>query len=162
MSTSTAVAEALKLPLWRECAKEMLVQGIEYGKVYPSQYFEDRLRCASDSMTFSMGIAEIRRALEPHGFYLSGRGQKGEQYVILPAQANANVMMCYSRKASDALKRGVILGTNTRLDTLSADDRRRHESVLEKMAVKLALVSRSQQIASALPESAKTLLEQSA
>lgn len=159
---STAQVEAIRLPLWRECAKEMLAQGVEYGKVYPSAYFETWLRCAADSMGFSLGIAEIRRVLESHGFYLSGRGQKGEQYIILPPQANADVMQCYARKATDALKRGVILGTNTRLDSLGADDRRRHESMLEKMAVKFALVSRSQQVAAALPKSAQALLQKSA
>jgi hypothetical protein len=151
--------EAVKLPLWRECAKSMLEKGIEHGKVYPSSFFEEWLRCAPDSMHFSLGIAEIRRALEPHGFYLSGRGQKGEQYVILQPEAHGDVMMGYARKASDALRRGCILGTGTRLDLLKGEDRRRHESICEKMAVKFALVSRSSQVMKALPEQARKRLQ---
>jgi hypothetical protein len=152
----------VKLPLWRECAKEMIQSGISHGETYPASYFEEWLKCKSDSMAFSLGIAEIRRALEMHGFYLSGRGQKGTQFVIVPAEAHANVMRSYSRKAADALKRGVILGTNTRLDHLQPDARRRHESMLEKMAVKFALLSRSGQVADALPESSKGLLKKPA
>jgi cell division protein ZapA (FtsZ GTPase activity inhibitor) len=51
-------------------------------------------------------------------------------------------MFNYQSKAIDALKRGVILGTNTRLDLLDEQDRRRHESMLEKIAMRSALVTR--------------------
>ncbi len=41
--------------------------------------------------------------------------------------------------AIDCLTRGVILGTNTKLGTLTEDERRRHEAVLTRMAQKAAL-----------------------
>lgn len=152
----------LRLPLWRECAKEMIEKGVKHGDVFPSSYFETLLRCSPDTMQFSLGIAEIRRVLEQRGLYLSGRGQKGEQFVVLPAEANVDVMACYARKATDALKRGVILGTNTRLDLLGSEDRRRHEAMLEKMAIKFALMSRSGQVAKALPKRRRELLQKTA
>lgn len=148
----------LRLPLWRECAKEMLATGIRHGQTYPASFFEERLKTDKLSMPYSLGIAEIRRLLEQKGYYLSGRGQHGTQFIILPPSSNADVMLGYGRKAADALKRGVILGTNTRLDLLNAEDRRRHEAVLERMAIKAVLISRSTQIANALPASAKHLL----
>ena len=74
------------------------------------------------------------------------RGQKGNQFVILRPAANTNVVDGYSRAAVDALKRGVILGTNTRLDTLSESERRRHEAILERVALRAALVQRSGEI----------------
>src|ERR1044071_688119 len=117
MST-TENKDALRLPLWRECVRHMLAAGVEHGKIYPANFFEKELRCESASMQFSLAIAEIRRALEEEGFYLSGRGHRGEQYVILPVELHADVMLGYGRKAADALRRGVILGTNTRLDLL--------------------------------------------
>lgn len=151
-------AEVVRLPLWREAHRKMLAEGIQHGTVYPAEFFEKELRCERDSMSFSLAIAELRRALEEDGYYISGRGQKGDSFVILPPEAHADVMINYGRKAADALRRGVILGTNTRLDLLSAGDRRRHESLLEKMAIKSALLARSGQIAKALPEAKRSLL----
>ena len=60
--------------------------------------------------------------------------------MIVPPESNANVMGSYARQALDALSRGFILGTNTRLDTLEKRDRDRHESLLAKMATRLALM----------------------
>lgn len=147
-----------RLPLWKECVKDMKAQGIAHGKIYDSGYFEEQLRCKRDCMAFALAIAEIRRALEEDGFYLSGRGQKGDSFVVVPPENNADVMQAYGRKAADALMRAVILGTNTRLDLLAPADRRRHEAILEKMAIKSILLQRSAQIAKALPDSAKKLL----
>lgn len=148
----------LRLPLWRECVKHMQAQGVSHGQAFSAQFFEDELRCKRDSMAFALSISEIRRALEEDGFYLTGRGQNGEQYVVVPAAANADIMKMYGRKAADALRRGVILGTNTRLDLLGPEDRRRHEAVLEKMAIKCALLERSGAVMKALPAATKKLL----
>ena len=128
--------EVIRLPLWRECAKEMIEQGLEYGKVYTSEYFEKWLKCSPDSITFGIGVSKIRRTLEHHGVFLSARGQKGKQYVLLQASANSNVLANWAHQATDCLKRGVILGTNTRLDALNPDDRRRHEAWVERIGTK--------------------------
>jgi len=142
MNIQSTTNETVRLPLWKSCLDDMIASGIQFGNVYPTTYFEERLRLCRESLRFGLDISEIRKSLEHLGFYLCGRGQKGEQFVILPPEANADVMAAYSRAASQALTRGVILGTNTRLDTLSTEARRRHESMLTKLATKAALVSR--------------------
>ena len=52
-------------------------------------------------------------------------------------------MLGYQATALDRLKRGVILGTNTRLETLKEDERRQHEAVLARLAQKAALMQRN-------------------
>ena len=47
------------------------------------------------------------------------------------------------RTAIDCLTRGVILGTNTKLETLTESERRRHEALLARMAQKAALMNRT-------------------
>ena len=136
-----------KLPLWKSCLEKMRSQSlINYGEVIDAPFFEEHLECKRDSMEFGLAVSSIRRELEEDGFYLSGRGQKRNQFVILPPASNANVMNAYSRAAVDALKRGVILGTNTRLDTLTESEKRRHEGILERLATRAALVARSEQV----------------
>jgi len=149
----------LKLPLWKNCLDEMRIEGVVYGKTYTAEYFEEQLKSPRDSMAFGLGIAEIRRELEKDGFYISGRGQKGNQFVILPPASNSNVMRGYQRQALDAMKRGVILGTNTRLDLLSDDERKKHEALLEKMAVRTVLMNRSQSIVKVVRQAAPELLD---
>ncbi len=149
----------VRLPLWRACADDMRVEGIEHGKVYPAEYFEQKLRTTRDTMEFGMAISEIRRDLESSGFYLSGRGQNGNQFVILPPENNQDVMRAYQRSALDSLKRGVILGTNTRLDLLPESERRKHEALLEKLAVRTVLMNRSQSVAKFIKKHSPELLK---
>jgi hypothetical protein len=134
--------EVVRLPLWKSCYEEMLRDGVDYGNTYSAEYFEERLKTNRDSMTFGLDVSKIRAALLSHGFFLSGRGQKGEQFVIVAAAANATVMENFQAQAIKALRSGVILGTNTRVDVLTAEERRRHESMLEKLAIRSALISR--------------------
>lgn len=152
--------EILKLPLWKNCLEKMIAEGVEHGKTYPADYFEAELKERRDTMKFGLGISEIRRELEKRGFYLSGRGQQGNQFIVLLPENNCDVMLSYQRSAIDAMKRGVILGTQTRLDMLKDEDRRRHESVLERLALRTVLFSRSKQVEKCLRKHAAKLLEQ--
>ena len=140
---SNEQTEAVRLPIWKHALEQMRLAGIEYGKTFTAEWFEEHLRTRRDTMGFGLSISEIRRELEWDGYYLSGRGQKGDQFVIMLPESNQDVMRGYGRAALDALKRGVILGTNTRLDSLTANERRKHESLLEKLAFKLALCSKA-------------------
>ncbi len=144
--------EVIRLPLWKSCLETMRKDSVSYGKTYPAEYFEKALKVTRDTMQFGLAISEIRRELEMDGFYLSGRGQNGNQYVILPPENNQDVMRSYQRAALDALKRGVILGTNTRLDLLESEDRRRHEALLEKLAIRTLLFKKTGEVAKILKE----------
>ena len=151
--------EVLRLPLWKNALEELEQNGLSYGQTIGADWFEERLKQPRNSMRFGLDISKIRRELEHKGFYLTARGQKGNQFVILPPESNRDVMAGYQREAIDALRRGVILGTNTRLDTLSDADRRKHEGMLEKLAVKAALMQRSTQIFKAVSKYAPKLIE---
>jgi hypothetical protein len=148
-----------RMPLWRSALDDLMAEGVDYGKVIPALWFEERLKTARESMEFGLAISAIRRELEKKGFYLSGRGQNGNQFLIVPPEGNADAMQHYSRLAVDALKRGVILGTHTRLDSLSAADRRRHESILEKLAIRSVLINRSASVAAALKKYSPKVLK---
>lgn len=141
-NTTENTMEVLRLPLWKNCYEEMLRDGVDYGQAYPAEYFEERLKVKRDSMTFGLDISKIRAALLSHGFFLSGRGQKGEQFVVVDAAANTSVMENFQAQAIKALRSGVILGTNTRVDVLTDEERRKHESMLERLAIRSALISR--------------------
>lgn len=150
--------ETVRLPLWKNALDKMREEGITHGKTYEASWFEEHLKCERTDMRFGISVSEIRRELEKDGFYLSGRGQKGNQFVILPPESNADVMVAYQRAALDALKRGVILGTNTRLDSLKDSERRRHEALLQKMATKAILMQRSTQVANIIAQTNPKLL----
>ena len=137
----------------------MLRAGVDYGQTYPADFFEKHLRTKRDTMQFGLAVSEIRRGLEREGFYLSGRGQNGNQYIILQPENNMSVLGMYQRAALDALKRGVVLGTATRLDTLSPDDRAKHERILEKIATRCVLMRRSESIAKVIRKTNQALLE---
>jgi hypothetical protein len=134
--------EVVRLPLWKNCYEEMIREGVDYGKTYEAEFFETRLKEKRDTMAFGLALSQIRTALLGNGVYLSGRGQKGHQFVIVDAAANTRVMENFQHQAKIALQKGVILGTNTRLDVLTEEERRKHEATLERLAVRTALMSR--------------------
>ena len=158
----TQQADLVRLPLWRSCAEEMLAEGVEYGKTYSAEYFEQKLRCGRDEFKFGLAISEIRHMLETRGFYLSGRGLKGDSFVIIPPSDNLDQLKSYSKIAATAIKRGVILGTNTPLDLLTSEERRRHESFCQKLAMRLIFMRKTGQITKLIQKEAPGLLKISA
>lgn len=130
-----------KLPLWKTCAEQMLEEGIDYGKTYPYQFFEDRLKADRNSIQFSIAISKIRHALLRKGFYLSGVGaQKHGCFCIQQPNANKATMTRMAKIAQRSLARGVILGTNTPLEILQAGDRKKHEQILERLQLKYMFI----------------------
>ena len=139
---TTVQVEVLRLPLWRNCYEDMIKDGVDYGRVYDAEFFESRLKEKRDTMGFGLAVSQIRTALLQQGLFLSGRGQKGEQFVVVDAAANSQVMQNFQAQAIVALRKGVILGTNTRIDVLTDDERKKHEATLERLSIRSALMSR--------------------
>lgn len=147
-----------RLPLWRDCADRMRKQGLTYGQIFEAEFFEEALSCKRNTMEFLLAISSIRRDLESSGFYLSGRGGKGDRFSILPANKNHDQMRSFRAKARDSLRRGTILGTNTRLDELNAEDRAKHEKLLEIMGFERAMMQKSGTIKRYLGKKGKKLI----
>lgn len=136
--------EVLRLPLWKACLDDILEEGVSHGQVFKAEFFEEKLRCTRDQMQYGLAISEIRRELEKIGLYLSGRGQNQSQFVVLPPECNADIMLHYQRVAMDSFRRSVILGTATKTDLLTDSEKQRHNAILERLANKVALLSRKQ------------------
>src|SRR4051812_1614777 len=111
-----------KLPEWKACLDEMRAGGLKFGNKYTVEVFESHLGMPRDKVKFKLGISKIRKELEGDGFYLTGKGGNGKHWVIVEAGENARVLVNYGRMALTALQRGVILGTNTPLDSLTDDE----------------------------------------
>lgn len=141
------IMDIRKLPLWKNALEEMLSSGIEYGKSYTAEWFEARLMCKRDTMQYGLEMAKIREALEHEGYAMSGRGQKGDAQIILEAASNSAVMQSYQVQAAKALKRAVILGANTDTSQLKPSELAKHEKILERAAIKSALLGRSGKVA---------------
>lgn len=160
-NAETQTSNLTRLPLWKSCVDSMLAEGIQFGKTYSAEYFEERLKCKRHEMKFGLAVSQVRRRLESDGFYLSGRGLKGDSFIILEPNRNQDVMSSYASEALDALKRGVILGTNTRVDLLSDEERRRHESLLEKLAARLVFCRKTKTVLGVIEKHQKELLSSS-
>lgn len=154
----TVTSNLTRLPLWKSCVESMLAEGVQFGKTYSAEYFEEKLKCGRFEMKFGLAVSQIRRRLESDGFYLSGRGLKGDSFIILKPNRNQDVMSSYASEALDALKRGVILGTNTRVDLLTDEERRRHESLLEKLAARMIFCKKTKTVLGVIEKHHKQLL----
>lgn len=130
------------LPLWKDLFDKMEAAGLVENKTWPISFFVQGIGAAENSAQLSFGLHNIRKALRRLGWTFTSRGHNGQQYWITPRNQNADEMIRMQNLALSSLREGVILGTSTPLDSLSCDERRRHESVLEKMAIRSALMSR--------------------
>lgn len=149
------------LPAWRTLVNKMISDDITYEKSFPTQELEIFLNLKRDDPSFAFAMSHIRKVLLAKGMYLTSRGMKGECFIVLPAARNAEVMSAYSRRASDMLTNGIMLGSTTIKDTMTDEEKRRHDSVLEKLAHKAVLLRRSENIWSKLSkeEGGKKLLD---
>lgn len=154
-----AEAILVKLPLWKNCLESMVQGGVKYGDTYPAEFFEKELRCGRDEMKFGLALSLIRRELEELGFYISGRGQKGNQYVILPPGSNSDVGSNYEYHAIDCFKRGLKLLASTPQHLLSEEEKRKHEKIQNRIAIRLALIRRSVAIEKFVKKTNPKLLE---
>ena len=150
----------MRLPLWKNCLDNMIAEGMEHGKAYPAEFFEKELCDKRDTMRFGLAISEIRRQLEKRGYYLSGRGQNGNSFIILPVENHKFVADSYQRAASDAINRAATLLVNTRMELLEDTERKILEKKMEKIAWKQAMLSRPGKIVKALGDKAQKLLQE--
>lgn len=77
-----------RLPLWRNLLDELLAEGIEYGKKYDAERFEEALSCKRNTMQFGIAVHKIRTALEEKGFYLQGHVMRDGILVVTPIERN--------------------------------------------------------------------------
>ena len=134
--------EVRRLPLWKDWI-ERNEHRLAYGLTVTTEEMEAALEEKFGSVKFNMEILNIRTVLRHRGMNFSQRGLRGAGFQILPPNTNADEMEHLNRVAMNSLKASVILGTRTNLNLLSDCERKRHESVTEKMAHRLALLGRS-------------------
>ena len=128
-----------RLPLWKAFLDE---NEIDYGFTVQADELSRFLDLKPDTVEFAFAVQNIRKELRKRGMVFTSRGENGERYVVAPPAKNQGEMARMQRTAINAMKQGVILGTSTPVEMLTADERRRHEALTERMATRLALVSR--------------------
>ena len=134
--------EVRRLPLWKDWI-DRNEHRLAYGLTVTTEEMETALDEKSHTMAFQMAAHSIRVVLRQRGMNFSQRGLRGTGFQILPPNTNADEMEHLNRVALNSLKASVILGTRTNLSLLSDCERKRHESVTEKMAHRLALLGRT-------------------
>jgi hypothetical protein len=136
------MSETRKHPLWKNVIVILEEQGVDYNTVLKVDWLEKELDVARNTKEFAFAIHGMREHFEQQGMYLTCLHRRGEEFYFRPAAENWEQMQKFQTKAIRALKRGVILGTNTPLDTLDPENRKRHEKQLEQMATRAALMMR--------------------
>lgn len=121
----------------------MLNGGVDHGTTWPAEFFERELRCHRTSQQYGLDISAIRTELKHMGFYLSGQGQHGARFCIVPPEKHARIITNNRRKAIELMRNDVSLGMNTNMALLDETQRRKLEGVTERQATKLALLSRT-------------------
>lgn len=133
------------LPLWKAWLDEN-ADRIQHEAHFTSLELVKFLDQPEDSIGFAMSIHEIRKALRRRGMVFTARGEFGKGYRISPPSANADEMRRMEKAAASAMREAVVLGTSTPLDALTQEERRLHESLLEKLSTRLALMNRKQPV----------------
>jgi hypothetical protein len=135
--------DTIKLPEWKHALDKMQEIGTDYGAVFEAKWLSIVMKMEPDTLQFGIAISSIRKALRREGKHLTGQGQNGERYIIAPPQDNYRELHRLNKIAVRSLKEGVILGTSTPTDMLDANDRRRHEALTERLAIRSALLRRT-------------------
>lgn len=139
----TGAGNEVVLPLWKAVAAQLLEEGITYGCKVSNESLSKMLREPIDSMGFKTGCWMITQELEKHGLHWTTRGQNDTGFIVEPAARNADVMLSFQSQAKRLVSRAVGLGGTTDKSLLTAEEKLRHEKVLEKAAMRYCLISLS-------------------
>ena len=137
----SATTELRKLPLWKDWM-EKVGQSMTFGNFVSNEDLATALDQPVGSFDFKLDVSKIRKRFRIKGMNFTSRGQYGRGFIIVPPGMNAKEMSRMASAAKSAMRECVILGSNTPLDLLNQEERRIHESLTEKMAMRLALISR--------------------
>ena len=137
MSEEIRTNQVRKLPLWKSCLQKMEEEGLHYGTSFTVEWLEEQLSAKFGTIGFMIAIHDLRIELEKRGFAIAGSPKKTGRYAILPAKDNA---------------------ANTDMSELTPEEMKRHQSVLERARLRVALIDREKTLKRFLAKHAPRLL----
>jgi hypothetical protein len=131
----------------RHAVTKLIGKPLEPGTLVQAEVFEELLGIDRNSQAFSWLISHIRRALYPHGIYLSGEGftETGAYQIFHPRDNYWVTRMSLERMERD-LEGKLVLMMNTPMAGLSALETRRHENMLRELSMKLNAMRRAAEV----------------
>lgn len=148
-----------KLPLWRNALEAMEAKGIAYGQIWPTEFFEEHLKAKRGTPNYNFGVSDVRRVIRPRGFYLNGRGMKGKGFLISPVVQNDDHARGHERTSTRQIRYGFELANGTPVELLPEKDRKPHEHLTARLATKLVLLNRHEQVAELVKKHKPKLME---
>lgn len=133
--------EARKLPLWKSWV-ENVGQALSYGSHIDAPGLAEYLGNNQDSIHFASDMIEIRKWFRGRGMVLTARGCGGSGFRIEFPEDNWREIRRKAKSSINALRAGVSIGENTNTLEMSPEAKRRHESVTERMQIRMALIGR--------------------
>lgn len=160
MTTKIHENQTRKLPLWRGLLEAITSNGLEHGKVYQANYFENELSCKRDTREFGIATYRIRRALEEQGYYLQGHAMRDGTMVIIAPDRHIGVVKNRERIRKSLIERNIALLANTNRKLLSSIGvQRKHEKTLERLKIKHLIEQRAGRIHKLLTIKAPKMLK---
>jgi hypothetical protein len=158
----TNKTETITLPLWKNCLAAMRDDGIDYGKTWQSEYFEQAFRTPRDTQAFVFEMMSLRNTLEKDDGYYLKQLNNGAEYMIQTAVGHEDEASRFDRKVRTYAVRSVNLRSATLMNPkaeLSEPERAKMEKGLEIASTRLVLMARQKNITRILTQHAPKLLE---
>ena len=149
------------LPLWKNCLQQMRDDGLEYGKVYPVEYFEKFLRATRDQQSFIFEMMNLKQTVEKEDGYYLKQINSGSEYMIQTAAGHEEEAHRFDSKVRRYAVRSVNLRAATLMNPkaeLTDGERAKMEKSLEIASTRLVLMSRQKRIAETIATHAPKLL----
>ncbi len=128
----------------KEATAILLGQKVGYGSVIKMEAFEELLGIKRDDAAFGFLVSAVRHHLYSHGLYLSGEGvSETGCYEILAAQDNQWIGRLAVARAERDLEGKQTLLLNTKMDSMSDLQKRRHEVSLRELSLKIRAMRRA-------------------
>jgi hypothetical protein len=138
----------------------MIREGIDYGKVYDAQRFEDELSCKRDTREFGLAIHKIRMELEKLGYYLQGKVESAGLLIVVKANQNVQIAKSAEHRIFKTRRRSINLLRATAVQVLTDKEKTTHTKALERIELRLMIEIRAGKVAKFIREKAPALLDQ--
>lgn len=124
---------------------DTMLEGLEHGKEWGIEFFEEQLRIKRDRLSFGMMISEVNEQLEKRGYHLTSRGTNGVSYYIAPLEKSSSITSALNRKAMRLLKRSAVFAQSTLREhggKMDEKEKRRLEKQSQIQAMRYVLMTR--------------------
>jgi hypothetical protein len=148
-----------RLPLWKNLLDKLITEGLQYGKIYTVQQFEQELSCSHTSIRFGISVHRINIAIERLGYHIKSKATSAGVLCIVQPNQHAVIAKNNERQIRKKRRRTISLMSATDMALLNPKEQKTHRKLLARAEIVYMIEKRAGKVHRYLKEKAPEMLQ---